>query len=52
MKAEAIYPIDSLHGNISPDHYARVLNGQLIIQRRPKRTKPATEAQKRARTAH
>jgi hypothetical protein len=49
MKAEAIYPIDSLHGNISPDHYARVLNGQLIIQRRPKRTKSATEAQKRAR---
>ena len=49
MKAEAIYPIDSLHGNISPDHYARVLNGQLIIQRRPKRTKPPTEAQIRAR---
>ena len=51
MKAKAIYPIESIHGNISPDHYARVLNGQLIIQRRPKRTKPATEAQKRAREA-
>ena len=49
MKAKAIYPIESIHGNISPDHYARVLNGQLIIQRRPKRTKPATEAQIRAR---
>ena len=49
MKAKAIYPIDSLHGNISPDHYARVLNGQLIIQRRPTRTKPPTEAQIRAR---
>ena len=49
MKAKAIYPIDSLHGNISSDHYARVLNGQLIIQRRPKRTKPPTEAQIRAR---
>ena len=49
MKAEAIYPIDSLHGNISPDHYTRVLNGKQIIQHRPKRTKPPTEAQIRAR---
>lgn len=49
MKAKAIYPIESLHGNISPDHYARVLNGQLIIQRRPKRDKPPTEAQVKAR---
>ncbi len=49
MKAKLEYPIKSLQGNLSPEYYARVLNGELIIQRRPKRTKPATEAQKRAR---
>ena len=44
MKAKAIDIIEFLQGNLTPDHYARVLNAKLIIQRRLKRTKPATEA--------
>jgi hypothetical protein len=51
MKATLIAPFKSAHGNITPEHYTRVLYGEQIIQRRPKRTKPATEAQKRAREA-
>lgn len=51
MKAELEYPIKSLTGNIGDEYYARRLNGKIIIQRRPKRDKPATEAQKRARDA-
>ena len=51
MKAELEHPIKSLQGNISPEYYTRILNGKQIIQRRPKRDKPATEAQKRARKA-
>ena len=49
MKAELEHPIKSLKGNISPGYYARVLNGKQIIQQRPKRKKPATEAQIKAR---
>ena len=49
MKAKAIDIIEFLRGNLTKDHYARVLNGEIVIQRRPKRTKPATEAQIRAR---
>lgn len=49
MKATPIDPIKYLQGNITPEHYARVLNGKLIIQRRPKRDKLPTEAQKKAR---
>ena len=49
MKAELVYPIKTLRGNIGPEFYTRVLNGKQIIQRRPKRTKPPTEAQIRAR---
>ena len=49
MKAKAIDIIEFLRGNLTKDHYARILNGEIVIQRRPKRTKPATEAQIRAR---
>ena len=49
MKATLIDPLKSAHGNITPEHYTRVLYGEQIIQRRPKRTKPPTEAQIRAR---
>ena len=49
MKVELEYPIQSLKGNIGPEYYTRVVNGKQIIQRRPKRTKPASPAQKRAR---
>ncbi len=44
MKAKTIDIIEFLQGNLTPDHYARVLNAKLIIQRHLKRTKPATEA--------
>ena len=44
MKAKTIDIIEFLQANLTPDHYARVLNAKLIIQRRLKRTKPATEA--------
>ena len=49
MKARAIDIIKFLSGNLTENHYVRVLNGELVIQRRPKRTKRATEAQIRAR---
>jgi hypothetical protein len=49
MLAELEHPIKSLRGNISPGYYTRVLNGKQIIQRRPKRDKPPTDAQIRAR---
>ena len=49
MKAELEYPIKSLRGNIGSEYYTRVMYGKQIVQRRPKRTKPPTEAQKRAR---
>ncbi len=51
MKAELEHPIKSLRGNISPGYYTRVLNGKQIVQRRPKRDKPPTEAQIKARKA-
>ena len=49
MKAELEYPIKSLRGNIGSEYYTRVMNGKQIVQRRPKRTKPPTEEQQRAR---
>ena len=49
MKITPIDPIKTIQGNLTQEHYVRVLNGELIAQRRPKRTKPATEAQIRAR---
>ena len=49
MKAKAIDIIEFLKGNLTEDHYARVLNGEIVVQRRPKHKKPATEAQIRAR---
>ena len=49
MIAELEYPIESLRGNLTKEHYARVQHGKVVIQRRPKRDKPPTEAQKRAR---
>jgi hypothetical protein len=49
MIAELEHPIKTLQGNISPEYYTRVLNGKQIVQRRPKRDKPPTEAQIKAR---
>jgi hypothetical protein len=51
MQAELEHPIKSLKGNISPGYYIRVLHGKQIVQRRPKRDKPPTEAQIKARKA-
>ncbi len=51
MIAELEHPIKSLKGNISPGYYTRVLHGKQIVQRRPKRDKPPTEAQIKARKA-
>ena len=49
MIAELNYPIETLRGNLTKEHYARVQYGKVVIQRRPKRDNPPTEAQKRAR---
>ena len=49
MIAELEYPIKSLKGNISHEFYTRTLNGKQVIQHRPKRDKPPTEAQIKVR---
>lgn len=51
MKAITNELIESLKGKLGKGLYARKLNGEIVIQRCPKRTKPATEAQIRARKA-
>ena len=51
MIAELEHPLETLRGNLTKEHYARVQYGKTVIQRRPKRDKPPTEAQKRAREA-
>ena len=51
MIAETNYPIKTLNGNLGKEYYARVQYGKIVVQRRPKRDKPPTEAQKRARDA-
>lgn len=51
MIAELNYPVKSLKGKLGKQYYARVQYGKTVIQRRPKRDKPPTEAQKRAREA-
>lgn len=51
MFAEMNDPIKTISGNLTKDLYARVQYGKVVIQRRPKRDKPPTEAQKRARGA-
>ena len=51
MIAKLNDPIQNLRGNLTKEHYARVQYGKVVIQRRPKRDKPPTEAQKRAREA-
>lgn len=48
MKVKYILPIESIRGSIGPDYYARVLNGQMIIQRRPNRKKHKPTAAERA----
>ena len=48
MKAKMLTPIASVQGKIAKGYYARILNGQQIIQRCPVRTKPPTTAQRRA----
>lgn len=47
MKVKYILPIDNLRGCIGPDYYARVLNGQKIIQRRPNREKQKPTAKQK-----
>ena len=49
MIAELNHPIETLRGNLTKDLYARVQYGKTVIQRRPKRDKPPTEAQKKVR---
>ena len=49
MIAETNFPVKSLKGNLGKEYYARVLHDKVVIQRRPKRTKPPTEAQKKVR---
>ena len=49
MIAELNDPIQTLRGNLTKEHYARMQYGKVVIQRRPKRDKPPTEAQKRVR---
>ena len=49
MIAELNEPIHTLRGNLTKKHYARMQYGKVVIQRRPKRDKPPTEAQKRVR---
>lgn len=49
MQANYIVPIASIQGKIAYGYYARILNGKTIIQRCPKRTKPATATQIKAR---
>ena len=51
MLAEMNDPVKTISGNLTKDLYARVQYGKVVIQRRPKRDKPPTEAQKRAREA-
>ena len=51
MIAELEHPIETLRGNLTKEHYARVQYGKEVIQRRPKRDRAPTEAQKRAREA-
>ena len=51
MIAKLNEPIKTLRGNLGKEYYVRVLYDKVVIQRRPKRTKPPTEAQKRAREA-
>ena len=51
MIAELNDPIKTLRGNLTKDLYARMQYGKTVIQRRPKRDKPPTEAQLRARAA-
>ena len=51
MIAELNYPVKSLKGKLGKQYYARVQYGKTVIQHRPKRDKPPTEAQKRAREA-
>ena len=45
MIAKLNEPIKTLRGNLGKEYYVRVLYDKVVIQRRPKRTKPPTEAQ-------
>ena len=47
-ESQNAHPIASVQGKIAKGYYARILNGQQIIQRCPVRTKPLTPAQRRA----
>jgi hypothetical protein len=49
MQASMMAPIAHVRGKISKGYYARVQYGKQIIQRCPKRLKPPTEAQLKAR---
>jgi len=37
MTATPICPIETMHGSLTPNFYCRMVNGQLIIQRKPNR---------------
>ena len=49
MIAETNFPVKSLKGNLGKEYYARMQYGKVVIQRRPQRDKPPTEAQKKVR---
>lgn len=49
MKAKVMLLFESVHGKIECDYYARVMYGKQIIQRCPRRNRPPTAAQVKAR---
>lgn len=49
MQAKMMAPIEHVRGKIAKGYYARVQYGKQIIQRCPRRQKPPTEAQLKAR---
>lgn len=49
MQAKMMAPIEHVRGKIAKGYYARVQYGKQIIQRCPRRLKPPTEAQLKAR---
>jgi hypothetical protein len=47
MKATCRIPIATIQGLIGPGYYARILNGELIIQRCPRKAPSAAQAEAR-----
>jgi len=48
--AKLIYPFQAIHGQLkaSDRYYCRMLNGQCILQRKPRRSTPAQRAMRHA----